>query len=69
MADVIDLRDPEGRMAAERDRVVRGLRALADRLEQAPAAKLRQALPIAAWSLAEFERQITPWLRSSSDMK
>lgn len=62
MGNVVDLHDVEPRIAAQRVSIVRALRALADRLKAAPAKNLREALPIAAGSVAELERYLAPWL-------
>jgi hypothetical protein len=48
MGDVIDFHGLDPKIAAERARVIRALRDLAERLEAAPPEKLVHALPIAA---------------------
>ena len=63
MSDVTDIRDPQGRLDRERQRVTDSLRDLAARLDAAPKAQLVQALPIAVAAIGELRRRLSPWLR------
>lgn len=59
----IDFNTLDERTAAERARLVRALRDLADRLEQLPAAKAIDALPRVAGSIEDFTRRVRVVLR------
>ena len=63
MSDVTDIRDPQGRIERERQRVTDSLRELAALLDAAPTDQLVQALPIAVAAIGELRRRLSPWLR------
>ncbi len=63
MGDLIDIETPGEKARKERTRVAEALRTLATRIEALPDAKLWQALPIAAASVADLEQRLGPWLR------
>jgi hypothetical protein len=68
MADVIDLNvyapeDFAREAAQQRAANAKALRQHADRIELLRDAQLAEALPIAAWGLAELQRRLAPWVR------
>jgi hypothetical protein len=67
MSNVIDMRDPDGRIDRQRHRIVEALRMIAAQLDAMPRVDLTNALPIAAAAVEELQRRLAPWQPETTD--